>query len=104
MHLYQASLEGHESRVEAQWARVPTLCLGQNGRPGAKKNHPSLLSSCHLLTMIMYMLLVKKSRTFNEQKQYFKHFQDLKIRVLKFKGFQDVYKPCLKKKKHLQPY
>ena len=38
-----------------------------------------------------------KSRTFNEQKQHFKHFQDLKIRVLKFKGFQDVYKPCLKK-------
>ena len=36
--------------------------------------------------------------TFNEQKQHFKHFQDLKIRVLKFKGFQDVYKPCLKKK------
>ena len=44
------------------------------------------------------MLLVKKSRTFNEQKQHFKHFQDLKIRVLKFNGFQDVYKPCLKKK------
>lgn len=43
------------------------------------------------------MLLAKKSRTFNEQKQHFKHFQDLKIRVLKFKGFQDVYKPCLKK-------
>ena len=42
------------------------------------------------------MLLVKM--TFNEQKQHFKHFQDLKIRVLKFKGFQDVYKPCLKKK------
>ena len=40
-----------------------------------------------------------KSRTFNEQKQHFKHFQDFKIRVLKFKGFQDVYKPCLKKKK-----
>ena len=39
-----------------------------------------------------------KSRTFNEQKQHFKHFQDLKIRVLKFKGFRDVYKPCLKKK------
>ena len=44
------------------------------------------------------MLLVKKSRTFNEQKQHFKHFQGLKIRVLKFKGFQDVYKPCLKRK------
>ena len=28
------------------------------------------------------MLLVKKSKTFNEQKQHFKHFQDLKIRVL----------------------
>lgn len=34
------------------------------------------------------MLLAKKSRTFNEQKQHFKHFQDLKIRVLKFKGFK----------------
>ena len=45
------------------------------------------------------MLLAKKSRTFNEQKQHFKHFQDLKIRVLKFKGFQDVYNPCLNKKK-----
>ena len=44
------------------------------------------------------MLLAKKSRTFNEQKQHFKHFQDLKIRVLKFKGFRDVYKPCLKRK------
>ena len=53
MHLYQASLEGHESRVEAQWARVPTLCLGQNGGPRAKKNHPSLLSSCHLLTFML---------------------------------------------------
>ena len=42
------------------------------------------------------MLLVKM--TFNEQKQHFKHFQDLKIRVLRFKGFQDVYNPCLKKK------
>lgn len=53
----------------------------------------------------MYMFLVKKSRTFNEQKQNFKHFQGLKIGVLKFKGFQDEYrvKPCMEKK-HLQPY
>lgn len=46
------------------------------------------------------MFLVKKSRTFNEQKQNFKHFQGLKIGVLKFKGFQDEYrvKPCMEKK------
>ena len=43
------------------------------------------------------MFLVKKSRTFNEQKQNLKYFQGLKIRVLKFKGFQDGCKPCLKK-------
>ena len=44
------------------------------------------------------MFLVKKSRTFNEQKQNLKYFQGLKIRVLKFKGFQDGCKPCLEKK------
>ena len=42
MHLYQSSLEGHESREEAQPARVPTLFLGQNGGPRAKKNYPPL--------------------------------------------------------------
>ena len=49
MHLYQASLEGHESREEAQWARVPTLFLGQNGGPRAKKNYtppPFILLPC----------------------------------------------------------
>ena len=40
MDLYQASLGGHESREEAQRARVPTLFLGQNGGPRAKKNYP----------------------------------------------------------------
>ena len=55
MHLYQASLEGHESREEAQWARVPTLFLGQNGGPRAKKNYtpPPPLSSCHVLTFML---------------------------------------------------
>ena len=41
MHLYQSSLEGHESREEAKWARVPTSFLGQNGGPRAKKNDPT---------------------------------------------------------------
>ena len=41
MHLYQSSPGGHESREEAQWARVPTSFLGQNGGPRAKKNDPT---------------------------------------------------------------
>ena len=53
MHLYQASLEGHESREEAQWARVPTLFLGQNGGPRAKKNYTPL----PLYPPAMYLLL-----------------------------------------------
>ena len=40
MDLYQASLGGHESREEAQWAQVPTLFLGQNRGPRATKNYP----------------------------------------------------------------
>ena len=40
MDLYQASLGGHESREVAQWARVPTLFLGQNGGPRTTKNYP----------------------------------------------------------------
>ena len=51
MHLYQASLGGHESREEAQRARVPTLFLGQNGGPRAKKNYPPPLPPA------MYLLL-----------------------------------------------
>ena len=54
MHLYQASVEGHESREDAQWARVPTLFLGQNGGPRAKKNYPPPpLCSCHVLTFML---------------------------------------------------
>ena len=41
MHLYQASLGGHESGKEAQRARGPTSFLGQNGGPRAKKNDPT---------------------------------------------------------------
>ena len=41
MHLYQARPGGHESREEAQPAQVPTLLLGQNGGPRAKKNDPT---------------------------------------------------------------
>ena len=51
MHLYQASLGGHESREEAQWARLPILFLGQNEGPGAKKNYPPLYPPA------MYLLL-----------------------------------------------
>lgn len=40
MHLYQASLGGHESREEAQWAQVPTLLLGQTEAPGPRKIIP----------------------------------------------------------------
>ena len=39
MHLYQSSLEGHESREEAKWARVPTLFLGQT-EAGQEKLSP----------------------------------------------------------------
>ena len=56
MHLYQSSLEGHESREEAKWAPVPTLFLGQNGGPSANKNiypPPPPLSSCHVLTFTL---------------------------------------------------
>ena len=54
MHLYQASLGGHESREEAQWAKVPTLLLGQTEAPGPRKIiPPPHLTSCHVLTFML---------------------------------------------------
>ena len=54
MHLYQASLGGHESREEAQWAQVPTLLLGQTEAPGPRKIIPPPPPT---LPPAMYLLL-----------------------------------------------
>ena len=53
MHLYQSSLEGHESREEAKWARVPTLFLGQTEAGQEKLSPPPHLTSCHVLTFML---------------------------------------------------
>ena len=41
-------------------------------------------------------MINKKIMDFLGPKFNFKYFQGLEIGLLKFKGFEDVYKPCIK--------
>ncbi len=45
---------------------------------------------------IFSISFIKKNQTFKNRKPILSTFKGLEIELLEFKGFQDLYEPCLK--------